>query len=186
MMSPDDPWIAAGIHGRAHVLDLAFNVPSQHLIAHLGHSGAQGRCVRRLYHRGVLAETYTLVPGSGDDIDHDTPISCTDGPFVFFLVWTARFHSGHWGFDWESVSRLSLPSGEVSAVLTTLGGLDGHRRGWVSRILAASSLAATLTAVVGLDAPRGDGTSDIEYWIANISLGAGTIKKVAKLPTPFL
>src|SRR5262245_26678427 len=112
--SPDDPWIDVGIRGRAGILALLYNRPSRQLVAHLEQPGSSSRWVRSLYHRDVLGTSYSLVPGSGDDFNHESPVSCNDDPSVFFLVLRARQGGdGSCGFDWESISKLALPSGEV-------------------------------------------------------------------------
>ena len=185
--SPDDPWIDVGIRGRAGILALLYNRPARQLVAHLEQPGSSSRWVRSLYHRDVLGISYSLVPGSGDDFNHESPVSCNDDPFVFFLVLRARQGGdGSGGFDWESISKLALPSGEVSQVLSRLELPEACIRAWVSSILRVAPDLKYVTGVVGLELPIDGATSRIEYWLADIELGTGEIEGIAKLPTPFL
>ena len=130
--------------------------------------------------------TYTMVAGSGQDVDHDVPISSPVQPEVFFLVWRASFDGEHWGFNWESISKLSLPSGEVKVVLSALELPDGYSRAWISELLDVSPAGDQVRAIIALGGLPADSGKKIDYCIAAVSLASGRMDRIATLPTPFM
>jgi hypothetical protein len=163
-----------------------YNAPSRHMVVHFSHPGADSRHVRSLYYRDVVTgSTYTLVRGSNQDVDYDRPVSSPDSPHVFFLVWRASFDGESWGFNWESISRLTLPSAELTAIRTDLEIPDGYRRGWLSELLEVSRGGDQVTVIIGLEAFPRPG-SVVDYYLSNVSLASGRIDRIAKLPTPFM
>lgn len=187
MTSSQNHWGEIGIPGAAHFICAVYNGSSQHMVVNIGHPGAESRYVRSLYHRDVVkGSRYVLVPGSSRDVDHDQPVLSPNSPHVFFLVWRASFDGEYWGFDWRSISRLTLPSGEVTVVLSALVIPDGYQRGWLSQLLEVSPGADRVTAIVGLqELPRREGAA-VDYYLSTVTLASGTIDRTAKLPTPFM
>jgi hypothetical protein len=127
-----------------------------------------------------------MVAGSGQDVDHDVPISSPVRPEVFFLVWRASFDGKRWGFNWESISRLSLPSGEVKVILSALELPAGYDRAWISELLDVSPAGDQVRAIVALGGLPHDSGRRVDYCIAAVSLASGHVDWIATLPTPFM
>ena len=69
--SPEEPWISLGIRGRATRIGAVYNSPSRYLVVQCTSPGADSRCIRSLYYRDVGGgDMYTMVAGSGQDVDH--------------------------------------------------------------------------------------------------------------------
>ena len=186
-ISPEEPWIGIGIRGRATRIGAVYNSPSHHLVVQCTSPGTDSRCIRSLYYRDVVGgPAYTMVAGSGQDVNHTDPVSSPWLPEVFFLVWRASYDGEHWGFNWASLAKLSLPSGDVTTVLSSLELPSGHSRGWISELLAVSPTGDQVTAIVALKGLPQESGSRVDYCIATVSLASGQIGRIATLPTPFM
>jgi hypothetical protein len=185
--SPEEPWIALGIRGRATRIGAVYNSPSRHLVVQCTSPGADSRCIRSLYYRDVVGgATYTVVAGSGQDVDHTYPVSSPVLPEVFFLVWRAGRAGDNWGFNWESIAKLSLPSGEVTVVRSSLELPSGYTDAWITELLAVSPAGDQVTAIAGLQRPPRDSGRSVEYCIAVVSLSSGRVDRIATLPTAYM
>ena len=108
-------------------------------------------------------------------------------PEVFFLVKRAGRAGDNWGFNWESIARLSLPSGEVTVVRSSLE-LPQRLTPDVSdyELLAVSPPGDEVTAIVGLQRPSQHSGRSADYCIAAVSLSSGKVDRIATLPTAYM
>ena len=127
-----------------------------------------------------------MVAGSGQDVDHTYPVSSPVLPEVFFLVKRAGRAGDNWGFNWESIARLSLPSGEVTVVRSSLELPSGYTDGWITELLAVSPPGDEVTAIVGLQRPSQHSGRSVDYCIAAVSLSSGKVDRIATLPTAYM
>ena len=174
-----------GLEAPVETLGLVFNAPSKHLVAHvLTRASADFPGYRRLFHRHVTSPLYCPVFVEDDALEFDEPMSSSDRPYVYFLVRRATSPARN-AFNWSSISRIVLPSGNLEPITAKLAVPEEYETGWVSRLLYVHPDALSVTATIGL-LPKPESGGKVRYFVAEVEGGSGRTTILAPLRHPSL
>jgi hypothetical protein len=171
--------------GGRRVLELAFNAPSQSLIAMLGTARGQSR---EYYVRGADVSSYRplQLPLPTRRIGH--LVSCQSSPVAFFFAFDDIDRS------WQRIHRVALPDGEpeeLPAPSSTPAAQFQHAeqfellRVWLSDLLAASADASTIYVNLGMEARGPDARHVVRYVVAEMSVADGSYRIAGELLSPY-
>ena len=166
---------------------LLFSPAADALIMQAQSSGKQWR-PERLYVRGVESDKYSLIGQPADLVSQDFPFVHPSKPLLAYNCLEHRFsvdasgeerHSG----DWDSVKLHDLGSGlELDCInRETLTLPSGIVRGWISSLVAFSDSGLFVQA--GLSK---QGSSRMDYFIAELDFSRHLLKPITTLPATFI
>lgn len=186
--SYERPFGSSAFEPESEVIKLLYNRSSGCLVAQLRRPAGEHVAIDELYHRRSADVDYckVLVPAARSSCWD--PVSCRSRPFVFFN--TVQWDPNWTGTEWISISRLSLPNGEVTSVVdsTLLQRPSGCIRAWVASILDVDDEGAIITCRLGLEyesATRAH-SSSVEYSVSEVDVASGKSKVLAILPNVFV
>jgi hypothetical protein len=178
---------------------LIYNRSSETLVA-IMRGGRKGLPVQRLYYRRLPEHAYRPV-GVRHELESQQDAHCCEAaPFLIFNE--MRFEQprpappylqqifkgkpappGGWGSNWLGIRRFDLETGEDQRVLDaeSLNPPPPYSSGWVSRIMSVSGDGSLAVCTVGLSAG-----GHMEYFVFEVSLAKGLVRKIAELPGVFL
>jgi hypothetical protein len=183
---PKQPFGSHAFEPGSECVGLLYNRPSTCVVAQFARLVDPQIPVKDLYYRRSSSSDYIKVPKDDRIRSYCDPVSCRSRPYVLFNV--VQWDKAGAGFDWVSISRLSLPDGAIAKLIDSDGLKlpNGCIRGWVNSILDVNDDGTVVTCRLALEFATQPQCSKVEYAIRDLDLITGEHTVLASLPGVFV
>lgn len=182
-------WDKLGISGESNFLQLFYDPHSGTLVAHFFRSIGNGYGLRSLWKRGVMDDKYVRITPPDSYLSFEDPVICPVSSHVFANVMRVeKKESGFDGYEWHSIQRIDLLTGEAKIIAESGGGdFDtGQEKIWISSLHGASSDCRELYCSAAVQKKGEGAVSPTEYYLSRIVIGESRIERITRLSATFL
>lgn len=182
-------WDKLGISGESNFLQLFYDPHSGTLVAHFFRSIGNGYELRSLWKRGVTDDKYVRITPSNSYLSFEDPVICPISSHVFANVMRVeKKESGFDGYEWHSIQRIDLRTGEAEIIAESGGGdFDtGQEKIWISSLHGANADCRELYCSAAVQKKGEGAVSPTEYYLSRIVIGESRIERITRLSATFL
>ncbi|KAB2833737.1 MAG: hypothetical protein F9K51_03050 [Candidatus Dadabacteria bacterium] len=182
-------WDNLGITGENNFLQLFYDPHSETLVAHFFRSIGEGYGLRSLWTRRVTDEKYVRITPSDSYLSYEDLVLCPISAHVFANVMSVqRKESGFDGYEWHSVQRIDLRTGEAEVVAESGSeSFDtGREKIWISTLHGTSADCRDLYCSAAVQKKGKGAVSPTEYYLSRLVIEEGTIERITRLSATFL
>lgn len=136
-----------------------------------------------LYWRRGGSDVYESVADRDDEVGFSNPVSCSEAPIVIFEAWRSRGA----GYDWDSIRKLNVISGEVTVLVdrASFPVEAGSVRNWPSNLLSAKPSGEAVICAVGFEKELRGNSSKVSYHVCALTFSPVSIVKLRELKNVF-
>ncbi len=179
-----DPWEDVGITKESYFLSLMFEPLSRTLVAHFYRELSEGFGVNSLYARDITEDKYRRITKRTDGLSFEDPTLSPAGPHIFVNVMATGQQTGEYvGFDWNSLRKIDITNNEVLSMIEErdLEFEKPYDDGWISQIYGAGTSGDSVYCSMGLKRNTGIQSSEVDYYLAELSTLDGKYEIITKL-----
>lgn len=169
-------------------IETRFNDASHVMVQQAGRSRANG-FVKSLFYRQVGQDRYRLLAGGYDDISYDAVVVASNQPFAYANRMRVRESTADEKtrliYDWESLVRLDLESGEEKTLLSQSISNESDEEYWISQLLSMGADDESLVFIAG-SMPKVGSHKEVSYSLSRLVLKSVRVEIIARFADPLL
>ncbi len=182
-------WDNLGITDESNFLQLFYEPRSQMLVAHFYRSIGGGYGLKSLWVRHAEEKRYRKITPSETEFSYEEPVVSPVSPHLYVNVVQVQKKDGNYdGYDWNSLSRIDLVTGEATVLVDSegIGGGSESMKAWISTLHGVSGDGKEIYCSIAFQKKGGNAVSPTEYYLSRFIIDEGRCERITRLTASFL